>query len=104
MRRLHRLPTRSDARCPLTWTCEVCEVRGRFLLFSSAWSYQWHLSNTHDSGDLARVVEPGLFGTTHSDQAPPAQPRVWDRWDRGGYSKPPRPRRICDASCGHDWD
>ena len=50
--------------------------------------YIIHLQLAHPLGELARAVEPSLFGGAVLNEAPAAKPRIWDRWDRGGRSGP----------------
>jgi hypothetical protein len=64
--------------------CEVCPSAADQYV-----RYIIHLDLAHDVGDLARAVEPSLFGTVIHSEAPPKHPRIWDRWDKGGKSGPP---------------
>ena len=65
----------------LIFQCEVCPATA-----ASAWAYVYHLDAAHPVGELARAVEPSLFGSVVINEASAAKPRVWDRWDQGGKS------------------
>lgn len=67
----------------MTLICEVCSRTA-----DQPSRYFIHLAIAHQTGELARAVEPTLFGTATISEAPPSHPRVWDRWDRGGRSGP----------------
>lgn len=67
----------------MTFLCEVC---GRIA--DQPVRYFLHLILAHETGALARAVEPSLFGGAVMNESPPKHPRVWDRWDRGGKSGP----------------
>lgn len=69
----------------MTFLCECCPT-----LCKSVDAYFGHLITYHDTGELARVLEPSLFGGAVLNEAPAAHPRVWDRWDQGGRSGPAR--------------
>lgn len=68
----------------MTFQCECCPRTA-----SDYQRYIIHLDLGHPVGELARAVEPTLFGSVTINEAPAAKPRVWDRWDRGGRSGPP---------------
>ena len=76
----------------MTFLCECCPGTA-----SEYARYIIHLQLAHPLGDLARAVEPSLFGTHLINEAPSQHPRVWDRWDQGGRSGPARRHRPPDA-------
>lgn len=79
----------------MTFLCECCPKTA-----DQPVRYFLHLLLAHETGVLARAVEPSLFGTPTLDESPPNRPRVWDRWDKGGRNGPvrrthaPAPERL----------
>ena len=65
----------------MTFQCDCCPRTADQYV-----RYILHLQLGHPLGELARAVEPSLFGSATINEAPAAQPRVWDRWDKGGKS------------------
>jgi hypothetical protein len=68
----------------LTFQCEVCPRTATDYA-----RYIIHLDLAHPVGELARIIEPSLFGIVVLNEAPASHLRIWDRWDKGGKSGPP---------------